>query len=87
MVGANGSQFTSQEMGRGNGWRIDAENPDPGGRPGQLHLQDYSGNKYQYDFKTGQFTGLSNRMARTMANDPAVQQAINKGLQYLGMGG
>ena len=31
MIGSNGARFTSQEMGRGKGWRIDAENPNPGG--------------------------------------------------------
>jgi large repetitive protein len=87
MIGSNGARFTSQEMGRGKGWRVDAENPNPGGRPGQLHLQDYSGNKYQYNFETGQFEGMPGRLAKTLQNDPQVQRAIARGLQYLGEDG
>ena len=58
MIGADGVQVTSKVLGKGKGWRIDLENPDPGGRPGQLHLQDYRGNKWQYDFEEKRFVGL-----------------------------
>jgi hypothetical protein len=87
MIGSNGARFTSQEMGRGKGWRIDAENPNPGGRPGQLHFQDYAGNKYQYNFETGEFEGMPGRLAKTVQGDPQVQRAISKGLQFLGEDG
>lgn len=40
MIGSSGAQITSQEVGRGEGWRMDVENPNPGVRPGQLHFQD-----------------------------------------------
>ena len=87
MIGEGGAQFTSRTVGQGKGWRIDVENPDPGGRAGQLHLQDYSGNKWQYDFETGQFSGVPGSMQRIIARDPAFQRAINTGLRYLGMTG
>ena len=87
MIGAKGVQVTSQEVGRGEGWRIDVENPNPGERPGQLHFQDYSGNKYQYDFESGAFDGMPGRLAKASMNNPLVQRAIARGLQYLGMGG
>lgn len=66
-------------------FHIDVENPAPGVRPGQLHFQDYSGNKYLYNFKTGQFEGLPSGLAKKIAKDPAVARAIVTGRRYLGM--
>jgi len=87
MIGESGAQFTSRTVGQGKGWRIDVENPNPGVRRGQLHLQDYSGGKWQYDFESGSFTGVPRSLQRLIARDPAAQRAINTGLRYLGMGG
>jgi RHS repeat-associated protein len=53
MIGARGTRVTSKTLLENDKFHIDVENPDPGGRPGQLHLQDYDGNKYQFNFKTG----------------------------------
>jgi hypothetical protein len=86
MPGAGGTQVTSRTLMQNSDFHIDVENPNPGGRAGQLHLQDYSGNKYQYNFETGQFEGLPNSLAKQVARDPAVARAVATGLRYLGMG-
>jgi hypothetical protein len=67
----------------GQGFRIDVENPAPGVRPGQLHLQDIGGGKYLYDFQTNQFEGLPPGLARRVADDPQVAAAIAKARDYL----
>jgi filamentous hemagglutinin len=51
MIGDAGTQLYSQELDRGKGWRLDVENPNPGQRPGQIHLQDYAGNKWHSTFE------------------------------------
>jgi Pretoxin HINT domain len=86
MVGACGTQVTSRTLMQNKDFHIDVENPNPGVRAGQLHLQDYVGNKYQYNFGTGQFEGLPNSLAGKVANNPLVGRAIRTGLRYLGMG-
>jgi hypothetical protein len=86
MVGAGGTQVTSRTLLQNADFHIDVENPNPGVRAGQLHLQDYAGNKYQYNFETGEFDGLPNSLARQVARNPAVSRAVATGLRYLGMG-
>ena len=44
MLGANGTQVTSATLYTAADFHIDVENPAPGVRAGQLHVQDYSGN-------------------------------------------
>jgi hypothetical protein len=85
MLGARGTQTTSTTLGRGRGYRIDIENPAPGARPGQLHLQDEAGGKYLYDFDANEFAGLPRSLAKQIANDPTVARAIAKGRTYLGL--
>jgi RHS repeat-associated protein len=85
MIGARGTRVTSKTLLENDKFHIDVENPDPGGRPGQLHLQDYDDNKYQFNFKTGKFMGLPSSLAKAVARDPAVARAIRTGLRYLGM--
>jgi hypothetical protein len=85
MIGEDGTQVTSRTLTQNSDYHIDVENPDPGGRPGQIHLQDYAGNKYQYNFDSGEFDGLPNSLAKSVANNPAVPGAIARGLSYLGM--
>ena len=85
MIGAGGTQVTSKTLMQNDSFHIDVENPAPGVRPGQLHLQDYAGNKYQYNFETGKFEGLPNSLAKQIARDPAVERAIRTGLRYLGL--
>jgi filamentous hemagglutinin len=84
MIGANGTQVTSKTLWREGKGRIDVENPNPGQRPGQIHYQDGSG-KYIYDLVKKEFQGLSKTANENLLAKPEVQQAIQKGLQYLGM--
>ncbi|MER7106238.1 putative T7SS-secreted protein [Streptomyces sp. NPDC000229] len=88
MIGANGTQITSKTLWNHGPYRIDVENPDPGGRPGQLHFQDQSnkGAKYQYDFDTGKFEGLPRSIEKSVGNTPGFIGAIRKGLSALGEG-
>ena len=60
------------------------ENPAPGQRPGQIHFQDSTGT-HIYDVETGQFEGLSRTKNADLLSRPEVQDAIQKGLKYLGM--
>jgi Pre-toxin TG len=85
MLGAGGTKTTSTTLLETNKFHIDVENPAPGVRPGQLHLQDYSGNKYLYNFETGEFEGLPRSLAKQIAKDPRVGRAIAKGRTYLGI--
>ncbi|MFB6699013.1 putative T7SS-secreted protein [Streptomyces rubiginosohelvolus] len=88
MIGANGTQITSKTLWNHGPYRIDVENPDPGGRAGQLHFQDQSnkGAKYQYDFDTGKFEGLPRSVEKAVGNNPGFIAGIRKGLAALGEG-
>ncbi|MEU8985196.1 putative T7SS-secreted protein [Streptomyces sp. NPDC048558] len=88
MIGANGTQITSKTLWNHGPYRIDVENPDPGGRPGQLHFQDQSNKsaKYQYDFETGKFEGLPRSIEKAVSGTPGFTGAIRKGLAALGEG-
>ncbi|MFJ7207395.1 ricin-type beta-trefoil lectin domain protein [Streptomyces sp. NPDC098789] len=91
MIGANGTQITSSTVWRGpNGMRIDVENPNPGGRPGQMHLQvqvngmkSSDAPKYQYNFDTGQFDGLPKNLQKELAKTD-MAKGVKKGLSFLG---
>lgn len=89
MLGESGTQTTSKTLtdrpGNGPYYRIDVENPNPGSRPGQMHLQDDSGNKYYYNFNTGQFEGAPNSFIKKIMSDPQYQRAIRKGASMLGV--
>lgn len=83
MLGQRGAQFPSKTLWRGErGARLDVENPDPGGRPGQIHLQ-IDQKKYLYDPDTGLFRDAP-RSIQKMLDDPRRQDAIRKALRYLG---
>jgi RHS repeat-associated protein len=84
LLGANGTQTTSKTLWEDGKEHIDVENPNPGQRPGQIHYQD-GVNKYIYDVESGQFEGLSNTQSKQLLSKPEVQQAIDKGLKYLGV--
>lgn len=84
MIGANGTQVFSKTLRTEGGARIDVENPAPGQRAGQIHYQE-GNNTYYYDFETGQFQGLSRTKNADLLSRPVVQDAIQKGLKYLGM--
>lgn len=83
MLGANGTQTTSKTLWEDGKEHIDVENPNPGQRPGQIHYQDGTG-KYIYDVATGEFKGLSSTASKQLLSKPGVQEAIDKGLRYLG---
>jgi hypothetical protein len=85
LLGEGGTQVTSATLLRdtGQGFRIDVENPAPGFRPGQLHLQDTAGGKYLYDFDSNEFVDLPRSLAKKVADNPDVARAISKGRDYL----
>ncbi|KPI17800.1 RHS repeat-associated core domain containing protein-containing protein [Actinobacteria bacterium OV450] len=90
MIGANGTQITSSTVWRGSSMRIDVENPSPGGRPGQMHLQvqingmkSSDAPKYQYNFETGQFDGLPKNLQKELAKTDYAK-GVKKGLSFLG---
>jgi len=74
-----------------NNFRIDLENPNPGQRPGQIHLQQ-GGNKYYYNHQTQQFHigsssgNLAPNSVQQLLDDPEVIRAIGRGLTMLGFG-
>lgn len=86
MLGANGTKTTSTTLTKpGHPYRIDVENPNPGVRPGQLHLQDSNGGKYLYNFETNTFDGIPSGLGKKVAADPEAKKAIKKGRAYLGL--
>ncbi len=85
MLGEAGTQVTSKTLYTTPDFHIDVENPAPGVRPGQLHIQDYAGNKYLYDFDTCEFIGIPRSLAKKLGNDPKVAAAIATGARYLGL--
>jgi hypothetical protein len=87
MIGEGGTQVTSRTLLQTETFRIDVENPAPGVRPGQLHLQDDTGNKYLYDFEAEEFKSLPRSIADKIAEDPAARRAIVTGKRYLGLDG
>lgn len=73
-------------------WHIDVENPDPGGRPGQLHLQYAHRGKqirHMYDFNTDRFLPssqgltLTRKMEREVRADPDFQRALEEARKSL----
>ena len=89
MLGENGTQTVSKTLydsppNAKNTIRIDVENPNPGVRAGQLHLQ-HSGGKSIYDFATGEFPDLPNSILKQISNNPGVLRAIQTGAKYLGV--
>jgi hypothetical protein len=87
MIGEGGTQVTSRTLLQTESYRIDVENPAPGVRPGQLHLQDDAGNTYLYDFEAEKFDGLPRSLANKLANDPVATRAVVTGKRYLGLDG
>jgi hypothetical protein len=86
MIGANGTQITSQTAWNEGPYRIDVENPAPGGRPGQMHFQDQSNKdaKYYWDHQNGGFQGMPNKLAKQLTGNRGYQNGIKKGLNWLG---
>ncbi len=84
MLGADGTQLTSRTLMKSErGYRIDVENPAPGVRPGQLHLQ-MGRDTYLYDFDQETFVGAPRSPQRTISSNPDAARAIEMGERYLG---
>jgi filamentous hemagglutinin len=85
MFGANGVKVNSKTVWKGdNGIRLDVENPNPGQRPGQIHLQDAKGGKYMFDPDTVTFSDAPNWVNKLLKDSDFVK-GMNKGLEkYLG---
>jgi RHS repeat-associated protein len=87
MLGEKGTQVISIPLWRNKQKgrvRIDVENPAPGKRPGDLHIQDDdTGGKWHYDPKTGDFKGAPDRI-NDLLNREDVKRAIEQGLRILG---
>ena len=86
LLGFGGTPTTSSTVGKSKDYHIDVENPTPGYRAGQLHLQDKAGNKYIYDFETGTWKGMPKWLQQQIEDDPEVAAAIRKGRTYLNVG-
>jgi hypothetical protein len=84
MIGEDGPTIQSHTTIQNEEFRIDVENPNPGVRPGQMHLQPWRGGaKYMYDFEEGVFSGLPRAIAKRYAAD--IAEGVSKGLKYLKM--
>ncbi|MBA5979342.1 DUF637 domain-containing protein, partial [Pseudomonas sp. MD195_PC81_125] len=86
MLGANGVKLAgSKTIWKGVGKeRLDVENPDPGGRPGQLHYQGVDNVKYIYDPVTNTFVGAPKSVNKLLER-PDFKKAVEKGMKkYLG---
>jgi hypothetical protein len=85
MLGEGGAQFTSKVAGSGKGFRIDVENPNPGVRPGQVHVHTPGKGKYLYNFNTGQAEGMPKTAMKKLAKDPAFLKGIRDSARILGL--
>jgi hypothetical protein len=85
--GINGVQTPSKTVFNRNGVRIDFENPNPGQRAGQIHVQ-VGDEKYFYDPITGLFRTLDGsspaRSVLKIIESADAQRAIEKALRMLG---
>ncbi|MET3516420.1 filamentous hemagglutinin [Pseudacidovorax sp. 1753] len=89
LLGENGPRISSRTTYNNSGVRIDIENPAPGQRAGQIHIQ-LDGEKYYFNSNTGLFEPapgadgpVPNYVNRLLQN-PGVQRGINTALRYLG---
>jgi hypothetical protein len=90
MMGAKGPRFFSKTMWTGSdGYeRIDAENPDPGGRPGQIHYQPDPKHKWYYNPAKNEFYDENTRKpapksVQDKLNDPEIKSAIDEAMRQL----
>ncbi len=87
MFGADGTQFTAKDYwtSRDGSVHLDAENPAPGRRPGDLHVQEEpSGQKYHYNPETKWFDGLPKYIEKQIIDDPNFLRALKNALRALG---
>lgn len=84
-IGERGTQVPSQTLRNTPKYRLDVENPAPGVRDGQIHIQ-AGGEKYQYDFVENGFPGLPNGLRRVIEQDSQFNARLQNGLRVLGEG-
>ncbi|MCI0463315.1 MAG: RHS repeat-associated core domain-containing protein [Gemmataceae bacterium] len=82
VFGARGVQTPSTTVYNKKGVRIDVENPNPGQRPGQIHVQ-VGDAKYLYDPASRTFPGVPKSLRRILESNE-VRKAIDKALRILG---
>jgi filamentous hemagglutinin len=82
LFGQNGVQTPSKSVFNNGKVRIDFENPNPGQRPGQIHVQ-YGNEKVLYDPVTGTFPDVPNSVNKVLQSKDG-QTAIQKALRMLG---
>lgn len=67
---------------------VDIENAAPGKRPGDVHYHEPNNTKWRFDPNTKKFYDLDNNLApskiQKLLKHKEIQNAINKGLKYLG---
>jgi filamentous hemagglutinin len=85
VFGRTGVQTPSKTVYNKGGVRVDFENPNPGQRPGQIHVQ-VGDEKILYDPLTGTFPGAAKSL-RKILESPEVQGAVQKALRMLGENG
>ena len=90
IIGEKGTRVDSKTTWKnGKTERIDVENPNPGGRPGQIHYHDAQNNKYMYDIKNKSFydakTGQpAPKSVQNLLNNKDFVKGINSALKVLG---
>lgn len=85
MLGARGTRIDSKTLWQKGRVRLDVENPAPGVRPGQLHIQDaQTGAKYLYNPATRSFTNAPHWVNELLTTDARFASSVQKGLYYLG---
>jgi hypothetical protein len=80
--GSRGVRTASKTVYNKKGVRIDFENPNPGQRPGQIHVQ-VGKAKFLYNPITRSFVGVPASLAKILASEEA-QKAIQTALRMLG---
>jgi filamentous hemagglutinin len=82
MLGERGTQVSSKTVWKGDGARIDVENPNPGQRAGQIHFQQGK-EKYLYDPATKSFPDAP-KAVNGLLKDSGFQKGIEKAMKILG---
>ena len=84
----NGSVTTGKRTPKGKE-RVDVENPNPGGRKGDVHYHEADGTKWRYDVSSGQLVDMDSgtpapRRVQKVCEEKWFQEAIKKALKILG---
>jgi len=94
MLGEEQPRIPSESKGEGmtaqsdTYFRVDIENPNPGQRPGQIHVHVGSpkGPKFMYDPETGTFQGdMPRGLQKELLSDSQVVRALNRALRWFNL--